>query len=178
MLQGALKMVEQIYHASCSDKKAPENYWKDIGFIASLIGSRLQSTPDSTIEVSTSKEKFGEVRVYCQLAEDKNVHKKYVSKRKNELFIADMYDSLFSRKCIVSDAILYRETYKNVVSLMPHYTKAITNSADYRYLLLDTFEDFKHLFESDRSIQALISDDFCISEKHDLLSVIQSIYAQ
>lgn len=171
-------MVEQIYHTSCSDKKAPEHYWKDVGFIASLIGCRLQTAYDSTIEVSTSKEKFGEVRVYCQLAEDKKVYKKYTDKRKNERVVADMYDSLFSRKCIISDAVLYRETYRNFVSLMPKYEKAITHSADYRYLLLDKFDDFKSLFDSDEKFQELVSDDFCITDKEDLLNVMKSIYGQ
>jgi hypothetical protein len=143
-----------------------------------LIGCRLQTAHDSTIEVSTSKEKFGEVRVYCQLAEDKKVFKKYTDRRKNDLLVADMYDSLFSRKCIISDAVLYRETYRNFVAIMPQYEKAITHSADYRYLLLDTFEDFSKLFDDDQKFQELVSDDFCISDKQDLLKVMKSIYAQ
>jgi hypothetical protein len=171
-------MIEQVYHTNCSDKKAPLSYWRDIQFVANLIGCRFQNTHDSTIEVFTSKEKFGEVRVYCQLAEDKKVLKKFIDKQKNDLSVVDMYDSQFSRSCIISDAVLYRETYRNLVALMPQYEKAIMQSADYRYLLLDSFEDFIKLFDDDQKLQELVSDDFSITDKQDLLNVIKSIYAQ
>lgn len=89
-------MVKQIYYSNWSNKleEGHENYWSDISDISIMIGNDLigpyqmnyyLSKEDdylkqlSSIAVLQTKEKFGEVRVYCRLGCESIIQKKYSS---------------------------------------------------------------------------------------------------
>lgn len=85
--------VTQIHYTNWADELAPghENYWWMVGTIADWIGYALEGSihgcrqePQflSTIAVRQTKEKFGEVRCYCHLADTSSVQKKYDEKVK------------------------------------------------------------------------------------------------
>lgn len=87
-------MVDQIYYSNWSNelKEGHENYWSDISDISVMIGNDLigpyqmnyyLSKDDdylkqlSSIAVLQTKEKFGEVRVYCRLGCETIIQNKY-----------------------------------------------------------------------------------------------------
>lgn len=83
--------VPQIYYGNWHAELAPghENYWWMVGTIASWLGYALEGSihgcrrePQfmSTIGVRQTKEKFGEVRCYCHLADTESVNKKFDEK--------------------------------------------------------------------------------------------------
>lgn len=87
-------MPEQIYYSNWSDKLegGHENYWRDISDISIMIGNDLigpyqmnyirKDDEDylrqlHSIAVLQTKEKFGEVRVYCSIGCEYIISKKY-----------------------------------------------------------------------------------------------------
>jgi hypothetical protein len=87
-------MVEQVYYSNWSDKLevGHDDYWSDISNLSVMIGNDLigpyqmnyfLSADDdylkqiSSIAVIQTKEKFGEVRVYCRLGCKFIIQKKY-----------------------------------------------------------------------------------------------------
>ena len=96
-------MTEQIYYSNWGDKLKPghESYWDDISSLSSMIGNDLISPyqmnyflkegedylrQSSSIAVIQTKEKFGQVRVYCRLGCNSIISKKY---SKHVMDIAD-----------------------------------------------------------------------------------------
>lgn len=100
-------MVEQVYYSNWGQtlEEGHKNYWEDIGDIAQMIGNDLISPyqmnyyiPEgedylkqmSSIAVLQTKEKFGEVRVYCSIGCESIISKKYakhvseVTKKNNQ----------------------------------------------------------------------------------------------
>ncbi len=87
-------MEDQVYYSNWSDvlSSGHENYWDDINDISIMIGNDLIGPYQmnyylekndsylkqlSSIAVLQTKEKFGEVRVYCMLACDSIISEKY-----------------------------------------------------------------------------------------------------
>ena len=87
-------MTKQIYYSNWSDRLDPEheNYWEDISNISTMIGNDLIGPYQmnyyvkkdeyylnqiSSIAVLQTKEKFGEVRVYCRLGCEQIISEKY-----------------------------------------------------------------------------------------------------
>ena len=80
--------IEQIYYGDWNDKLAPghEDYWSKVSAIAKVLAAQLEFSIHgyraepyfySTIAVRDYKEKFGEIRMYCSLAEPYLVKRKY-----------------------------------------------------------------------------------------------------
>ena len=178
--------VEQIYYSNWSQelKKGHEDYWHTISLIAKWIGNSLESsrrTPqlktswNSTIGVAKTKEKFGQVRVYCYFAIEKAVNKEYKRlkkkvKRQNKHFfeweksgrkrsmmkkeyeigkyplkIPDI--SEFTSECYFRDLKYYRSVYLEAFNLWPQYEKAIRHGADLCEYLFESEEELEQHYE-------------------------------
>lgn len=91
----------------------------------------------STIDVLQHKSKFGQVCVYCTLAETNLV---------NESWAAHGNDGEPSQEfrlaCLLADAQTYRSVYFNFVALAPQHREAIIARADFGYLLYESVEAF------------------------------------
>ena len=150
---------DQIKFVSWSDASAPKQYWNDISAIAMFISSALQEvvppsnlsrsmrlirSTRSTIKVQQHKEKFGEVRVYCEFA-----HKDLVKDLWLQHGNAPEPTQEFVKSCFVHDAVVYRDVYRQMVDLVPHYKNAIVQSADYPELLFDTKEELQAFLKRD-----------------------------
>jgi hypothetical protein len=143
-----------------------------IGPMAAFIGARLQyPCPHingqgnpwvSTIHVEQHKEKFFAIRVYCTLAEQDLVKKKWEWLRDRAARMAageKFYDRLhndvirsklttdeappaeFVARCLKHDAIHYRKVYLEMVQLQPHLVSKICGSADHTELLYPQYEE-------------------------------------
>lgn len=105
------------------------------------MGETLAS-PLYTIQVDQAKEKFGELRVYCHLADNDLITNrlKYPLTEENK------------KLRLYSDAVYYRRTYRSMIDLVPHYRDALVHSADYSELVeCDTKEDFERFFVDEMS---------------------------
>jgi hypothetical protein len=133
-----------------------------IGFIAAFIGARLNyvlprcnsgvrgQKPVSTILVDQHKDKFGFVRVYCELADPDLVQAKWDAE------IAVTWKSNtepppmpgdFWQKCFRHDAMHYRRVYLDMVALVPHLRDWVCTRADYTELLYDTVEQVDQVLD-------------------------------
>ena len=169
--------VKQIYYSNWSEKlnEGHETYWQTLSLIAEWIGNSLESCRrtaghkpfwDSTIGVSQTKEKFGQVRVYCYFAMDSAVNRKYKrlkkdTKKQNEEYhkwintshcspwMKKEYESgkypikipdisEFTKECYFKDLKYYRKVYFDAFKLWPQYEKAIRNGADLSEYLFET----------------------------------------
>jgi hypothetical protein len=117
--------VKQIRHSNWATP-APENYWEHLNSIAEFLAESLKSNLN-TIHVSDYKEKFGEIRIYCDLADEQLIRERYVGAGEDEHVIR--------KKCLINDSRWYRDHYKAMISLVPHYEKVITGAADYHELI-------------------------------------------
>lgn len=133
--------VAQVKFNYCGQPGATEEYWSHIGACAAFIGARLQHRKPlcnsrnprcSTIHVEQYKEKFGDVRVYCTLADDEEVRAKWEEEGNG----GDPTPE-FRAKCLARDAYFYRRVYLDMVSLVPQYHNAILLAADHEELLQD-----------------------------------------
>jgi hypothetical protein len=145
-------------HSNWGDKKAPKDYFSNVGSIASIISSLLMAPSEgyspafySTIQVHQSKEKFGAVRVYCELCSLEKVKLIY----KTDKVTMEMLEAAASH---------YRYVYKQVISLFPQYKQAITSAADYPALLLDSKEEYLQLvgkyhtgFDDSEEVQEMLT---------------------
>jgi len=136
-----------------------------LGAIAAFIGARLQhpvprcnsTNPRvSTIAVHQHKSKFGQVRVYCDLADTEQVRQAWAES--SEWTDADEVPIDFRDRCLVNDADHYRMTYLEMASLVPQYKNQIFSGSDFPELLFDKDELDKWLTELDElSTQRYIS---------------------
>jgi len=80
--------TEQVYYSDWNDKLAPghEDYWNKISIIAEWIGYALEASISgyspmwnhlATITVQQTKEKFGQARVYTNLATHEHVEQQW-----------------------------------------------------------------------------------------------------
>ena len=169
----------QVFYSNWSQKlkKGDENYWWTIATIADWIGHALEGSRRipgqqpiwaSTIGVVQTKEKFGQVRVYCYFALSEAVeaeYKLYVSniKEENSKYYdwkssgqqahikKEEYESGkypiklktiedFSQECYFKDLRHYREVYYEAFKLWPQYESAIRAGADFSEYLLELDE--------------------------------------
>ena len=179
--------VEQIYYSNWSQelKKGHENYWHTIFLIAEWIGNSLEASRrltnqetswNSTIGVAQTKEKFGQVRVYCYFATPNAVKKEYKRlkkriKKQNQAYykwkntghcapwkkkeyssgkfpikIPDL--SEFTKECYFKDLKYYRKVYFDAFKLWPQYEKAIRNGADLSEYLFETQEELEQHYDN------------------------------
>lgn len=90
----------------------------------------------STIAVHQTKDKFGEVVVYCGLADEGEVLNKW-----HEGCNVGPPSKSFIEKCWTHDARLYRARYLEMIELVPQHEAAIRARPDYPYLLVRTKEE-------------------------------------
>ncbi len=142
--------VEQIFY-NMWGKEKPEHasYFSDIEAIAEWIawgleaqqtGYGLTAYQYSTISVYQHKEKFGTVRVYCNLAESGKVKRAWERVLRQWRKKADGSPrpsrEEFKRNCVLSDMRWYRTVYAKAIASWPHYEDAIKISADMDILLM------------------------------------------
>jgi hypothetical protein len=179
--------VKQIYYSNWSEKlnEGHETYWQTLPLIAEWIGNSLESCRRlaghkpcwvSTIGVSQTKEKFGQVRVYCYFAMESAVSKKYKRlkkkiKKQNEGYykwlktnqcspwIKKKYESgeypieipdisEFTKECYFKDLKYYRSVYFDAFKLWPQYEKAIRSGADLFEYLFETNKDLDEYYNN------------------------------
>ena len=127
------------------------NYFWDIQAIAHYIAMDLEAFTSmrgkddsymlgkaSSIIVDSFKEKFGVVRVYCQLAQRDVLEREWTMGAKEKY---DNFDE-FVRKSYLTDAQLYRRAYLTAVDMWPQYEDAILACPDYGQYLCRTEKEF------------------------------------
>jgi len=136
-----------------------------IGVIAAFIGARLQYPNPringqgnpwvSTISVDQHKNKFDDVRVYCNLAQPALVRQKWLWLKENQHLKSEIRSFYFPNidvsadeptdefldRCIKHDAMYYREVYEDMVALQPHLRGKICRAADHTELLYGTLQE-------------------------------------
>lgn len=179
MSQGKAARVQQVRYRTWGTEPPGSSYFEDIDLIAQWIGWGLEAqstgwrvTPHqmSTIAVQQSKEKWGEVRVYCSLAASNRVtaawRRHLADWRKESGKEGDLSPrpkrADFEQECLRRDREWYRQVYSSAVRSWPHYREAILTSADYRQLLLEPDEaqewiDLGHISPEDIDIVLALS---------------------
>lgn len=153
--------VEQIEYNDWSDKLNPvhENYWAHIGYIAHFIASLLEGWQTSvrrdttnndkaiavpikynSIIVNQFKEKFGQIRVYCMLADPDLVEQLYNDP--HNTWKKKMSLEQFREHSLRQDMAHYRSVYLIMKQCFPQYWNAISHAADYSELLYDSKEEY------------------------------------
>ena len=116
-----------------------------IGTMAMFIAAALQHPNPpcngrevriSTIKIEQHKNKFSQVVVYLNLAEQN-----LVAQRWAELGNVDQPPQTFIDSCVKHDARLYRRTYMAMISLVPNKKSEIIARADHTMLLFDDKAD-------------------------------------
>lgn len=126
--------VEQISYSYWGDPNAPKDYFSQVDRIAYVIGLMLSDM--STIWVSQTKEKFGQPRVYVDIAAYEKVHDKWKS-----LGNKGKPDDEFFQACRASDMKHYNYCYRVAYELFPQYRKIISEGADYtEWTFCSTYE--------------------------------------
>lgn len=114
------------------------------GTIARFIAAALQHPNPpcngknprvSTIKVNQHKNKFNLVTVYCSLAAPE-----YVDAAWSESNSTDEPSDDFVQGCMVRDAIVFRQTYRRMLFLLPDHRSMIVMNAYYPYLLKETVQ--------------------------------------
>lgn len=151
------KKLRLSYVPSVQQERTLDNEnGKKISIIAELIGCALTVCPHdtprpsclTTIAVHQSKNKFGEVRVYCHLADPDLVKKSWDSMSDSDREKRGAYDD-HAKKRLVTDAHRYRVVYRSVaLGLFPQFYWAIRRSADYPVLLCESREELDELLDS------------------------------
>lgn len=134
---------------------------------AAFIAARLQyNNPPcndenpwvSTISIDQHKTKFGFACVYCQLASDELVKKKWrwlkIRQERIEsgekiygvridpsLLASDELTEEFRKRCLLTDARHYRNVYMDMVGLRPDLRSQICSHADYSELLYGDYDE-------------------------------------
>lgn len=175
--------------------------------IAAFIAARLrypypsingQGNPwVSTISVDQHKEKFWQVRVYCELAEPALIKEKwqwlkarqrriesgekfYRVHTQPEQIVADDPTPEFIARCLKSDAIYYREVYRDMLALRPTARDALFDGADHKELLYDSIEDLdRHLDELESKNPAWskhLSIKYGVDNVASLKAYMRSVY--
>jgi len=138
-----------------------EHYWAHIGYIAHFIASLLEGwqtlfnrdpTNDdkqiavpvkyNSIIVNQYKEKFGQIRVYCTLADPVLVEQLYNDPMHTWSKGRDLSLEQFREHCLKQDMLHYRSVYFIMKQCFPHYWDSISQAADYCELLYNTKEDY------------------------------------
>lgn len=113
-----------------------------VGIVAAFIAARLQypvpssnsSNPRiSTIKVHQHKSKFGQVRVYCYLADTEQVRQAWAES--SDWTDSDEVPADFRDRCLINDAMHYRRCYFEMASLVPKRQDAMFSPADFPELL-------------------------------------------
>lgn len=144
------------------------NYWHDIGSIAEVIAFMLEAQQSgwkadafqySTIAVQQFKEKFGECRVYVQIADRRKVDTAYnrlkeaiqEARTKQEENVYPKSRPIrelptleeYTKECILKDYTWYRYCYRTIISLMPQYEDVIIGGSDYEEFLYKDKEEYE-----------------------------------
>ena len=144
----------QVKYSSWQDPNAPKQYWNDVESLAYFIGKALDGRlyafdhherSFSTIRVLQTKEKFGDPRVYCRLADAELVTRAY---EKSSKFEPGEVPHSFKIYRVIEDAKLYRSVYQRLMKLVPQYYVIIRNGADYPGLICETKEELDELLAS------------------------------
>lgn len=134
----------------------------DLSAIAMFIGAALQHPVppcngtckrSSTISITQYKQKFNEIRIYCELANSQLVNELFV-----ELGGVGEPTDEFKRQAFINDARHYRDCYLSMTRLLTQDdAESVTCAADYRELLcsdlkeLDTYIDYARKSYADGS---------------------------
>lgn len=102
--------------------------WIGYALEGCIHGFNLRRRASSTIRVEQTKEKFGEARVYCRLADEDLVREEW---EKDNL---GLVSAPFARKCLQWDRFHYNQVYADAQRLFPQYTREITGAADFKHL--------------------------------------------
>ena len=152
----------QIKHSFWGN--GPKDYWAHIESISMFIAASLQFKVPicngvfprfSTIFVTQYKEKFGQVRVYCDLANDVEVKKAW-----NESNQCGEPTFDFKRKWLENDMLHYRTCYMNMVDLVPHYEDTILGAADHGWLLCHDIDELNEFIEKNETIFEYIHSSY------------------
>lgn len=135
-------MIKQVHFRSWST--GPKGYWRDVNSMARFVASALQHPMPrcnglgrtSTIHVDQYKEKFGDVRIYCTLADEFHVRNAWLEEHAVPGVVMEGEPpEEFVKKCFLRDARHYRSCYMDMVELVPHLRDALCVAADYTELL-------------------------------------------
>jgi len=143
------------------DCKADKNDFTLVGPIAAFIGARLNYTvPEcngprrymgrdiTTIRVGQHKEKFWNVIVYCQLADESLVQQRWLEDREREAD-GEAAPPEFIEKCFKHDAWHYRRCYMDMLRLLPQRMhNRVRCCADYGELLYDTRAEMEAMVDA------------------------------
>jgi hypothetical protein len=153
------KQIKQIQYNDWSDTLSDghEDYWAHIGYISDMIALMLEGYRSSivtdpnnadklickpvkynTIVVESHKEKFGQVRVYWNPADQIQVEQLYEdSNNKNNISLEQ-----FREQCYRQDLLHYRAVYFIMKQCFPHYWDAMSDAADNPELLFENKEEY------------------------------------
>lgn len=109
--------------------------WMGYALEGCIHGFNLRRRASSTIRVEQTKEKFGEIRIYCWLADEDLVREEW-EKESPGLYVSEE----FKRRCLKWDRYHYNHVYADAQHLFPQYARKIVSAADYRYLTHTTPE--------------------------------------
>lgn len=168
-----MRKIKQISYSNWAN--GPKQYWKDVGTLAFLIASGLTHTYSdgrkvSTIRVSQYKEKFGQVRVYCNLADPQLIQEKY------QLASTENIPEPISKACLLDDARHYRQVYSDIISLTPQYKSIIIGGADYSELLMSSKELPKFLDDQKKNDSKYHTHIFNLSSIEELSTFLHKVY--
>ena len=123
----------------------PQSKLPQLSDVAMFVGAALQHdlpecntfTADkfrkvSTILVSQYKQKFSDIRIYCELAHERLVKEAYTASEPKM-----SYKDFLSYR-VYEDASHYRICYKTMMAVAPEYKDALFNGADRPELLVDS----------------------------------------
>ncbi len=103
--------------------------WMGYALEGCIHGFNLRRRAESTIRVQQTKEKFGEIRVHCDLADEDLVREEW---EKNEPVL--VVSEEFTMKCLKWDRYHYNRVYADAQRLFPQYAREITGAADFKQL--------------------------------------------
>lgn len=145
---------------SISDCKENKEELHSLEEIAAFIGARLNYVLPicnsgvrggkliSTINVVQHKEKFWMVRIYCSLADEKLVAKKWLETRETAE-CGETPTPEFIEKCFRHDAWHYRRCYLDMIKIVsPKLKSRIRKHADYYELLFDDEIEMRDYFNN------------------------------
>jgi len=196
--------MEQVYYSNWGDELSPghENYWKDISDISIMIGNDLISpfqrnyhldeeddylNQMSSIVVLQTKEKFGEVRVYCRLGSEYIISKEYskeVSKaeKQNESWrkflregIKPSHYSKWWEKSMrenyplsppETDEYFQKRVFEDIMHYRSVYFKYFRLFPHYKNAIISGADHSEYLFETKKEADLYIQKERVTLEKH------------
>lgn len=179
--------VSQIKFSHVGQQGATSQYWRDIATIAAFVAARLQysrprcndlydkyPTPRmSTIRVDAHKEKWGEVRVYCTLADTDEVAAKWREEKNSGEVTAE-----FKTTCRVTDAKIYRRAYLDMVELVPHYRDAIVTSADHFEVLYADVNELDRALCTLSATSSFLLNKWEVADVEQLRALLHGVYTR